>query len=226
MALTDLEQFAILYSLKVGFTSIVITLPFAVFVAALLVFSRWRGKIIVESVLMIPLVLPPVVTGYLILLLCGRGGIVGDVVSRWFGIEIAFAFPGSVLAASVVSFPLVLKPVIQAMESVDKELIASSRSLGAGPLKTFFKIILPLSRSGLLVGTILGFVRALGEFGATIMVTGNIPFKTTTIPLAIYGFFHQPHGDLSALRLVIIAILISLIALIAAQWYQFRGRSR
>lgn len=217
MGLTPLEQFAIGFSLRVSLWSVCIVVPLAVLTAHLFTRFDFRGKVLVETFFLFPLVLPPIVTGYLLLVATNRTSRVGALLHDLFGMEIAFAAPGAVLAAAVVSFPLVLRPVRVAMEAIDPRYIDVSRSLGVGRVRTFFRVVLPMSSPGILAGAVLGFARSLGEFGATIMLAGNIPFETTTIPLAIFSYFNRADGRDATVRLVVISVAICFVSLVASE---------
>ena len=181
-----------------------------------------RGKLILETVISLPLALPPVVTGYFLLILVGRESAIGQISQFLFGNDIVFTWVASAIAASVVSFPLMVLAIIVAMQGVDTTLERSARSLGAGPIRTFLQITLPLCYNGLVAGILLGFVRAIGEFGATIVVAGNIPGRTQTIPLAIYSKV-QLGKDSEAINLIIISTVLAIITLIIHHWLIVRG---
>lgn len=209
-------------SLRVGLVSVVASLPFAVGAAWLLARREFPGKALFDAVVHLPLVLPPVVVGYALLLLFGRNGPLGAILEP-FGIVFAFRWSGAALAAAVMGFPLVVRAIRLSMESIDPRLERAARTLGAGPWRTFFTITLPLAWSGLVTGSLLGFARALGEFGATITFVANIPGETRTLPLAIYGATQVPGGDAQALRLSILSVLLSLAALAISEWLVRRG---
>ena len=175
-----------------------------------------------EAILIFPLVLPPLVTGYILLFIFSQNSPLGNFLSH-FGISFTFNLPAAVLASCVVSFPLMLRPVRLAMASIDDGYLNISRSLGQNSFQTFCKVILPMSKSGIISGAVLCFARSIGEFGATIMLAGNIPYKTTTISMAIFSFFNSVDGEFACLRLVIISILISLVALLLSEYYQKKG---
>lgn len=217
--LTDLEIFAIGQSLLVATLSVVFVLPWAVLTAYSLTRFRFPGKAFIESILLFPLVMPPVVTGYLLLLLLKKESLLGGFLYSFFHIELAFTTAGAVIASSVIIFPLILRPIRVSMESVNPDLIKVSRGLGRGIIPTFFRIVLPLSYRGIIAGSVLGFARSLGEFGATIMVAGNIPFRTTTIPMAVYSFFNRVDGSGPLRRLVIISLIISFGALMISEYF-------
>jgi molybdate transport system permease protein len=225
MIFTELERFAILFSLKVALVSVLLAVPMALFLSYILINYRFRGKAVLENLFNLPLVLPPVVTGYLLLVLLNRNSLIGSLFETVFESDIAFAYPGAVIAATVVSFPLVLRPVKLAMQAVDQNYVLISRSLGVSKIRTFFKIVIPLSKSGIIAGAILGFARSIGEFGATIMLAGNIPFKTTTMPLAIFSSFNSAGGEPATIRLVIISIIISFIAMIISELFIRRNKN-
>jgi molybdate transport system permease protein len=214
---TDAEWQAITLSLRVALVSVVTSLPLGVFVAWLLARRSFPGKSLFEGVVHMPLVVPPVVVGYGLLLLFGRRGPAGAWLYDHFGITLIFTWKGAALAAAVMGFPLMVQAIRLSIEAVDRKLEAAARTLGAGPLGVFFTITVPLILPGILVGSVLAFARSLGEFGATIVFVGNIPGETRTIPIAIYTLTQQPDGDLPALRLSIIALILALAALIASE---------
>ena len=183
---------------------------------------QFPGKSILEVVIDLPLVLPPVVTGYLLLVSFSPNGPLGTFLSKWLGIEIAFNWLGAALASAVVSFPLMVRAIRLAFQGVDPRFEMAARSLGASRLGAFFTIAVPLARRGLIAGFMLAFARGLGEFGATIMVAGNIPFKTQTIPLAIYEAAHTPDRLAATWRLVGLSILLACTALAASEWLERR----
>jgi molybdate transport system permease protein len=205
-------------SLRVGFFCVLLSLPPGVLLGWLLARRQFRGKILLDGLCHLPLVLPPVVTGYLLLLLFGRRGIVGGFLERVLGIQVAFTWKGAVLASAVVGFPLMLRAVRLAIEGVDPRLEHVARTLGAGPLKAFCTVTLRLAFPGLLVGSLLMFARSLGEFGATIILASNIPGETRTIPLAIFTYLNQPGGEAATARLAAISIALSLVALVVSEW--------
>ncbi|MFL2759644.1 MAG: molybdate ABC transporter permease subunit [Dehalococcoidia bacterium] len=212
----------ILLSLKVAAVATLINIPIAVYIGWLIGRKNIRGKLILETVISLPLALPPVVTGYFLLILVGRESTLGQVSQFLFGTDIVFTWVASAIAASVVSFPLMVRAIIVAMQNVDTTLERSARSLGAGPIRTFLQITMPLCYNGLVAGILLGFVRAMGEFGATIVVAGNIPGRTQTIPLAIYSKV-QLGKDSEALNLIIVSTALAIITLIIHHWLIIRG---
>jgi len=210
LTLTDYQ--AIWLSAKVAVTATLLSLPFGYAVACLLVFARLRGKALLDGVVNLPLVLPPVVVGYLLLLLLGEHGWLGGVLKIW-GIRIIFTWKAAVLASMVVGFPLLVRSIRLGLEDIDEKLLQASRTLGARWYDTLFTIILPLSGRSILAGATLMFARSLGEFGATIVIAGNIPGVTQTIPLAIYDYTNTPGGDRMALALCLVSIVLSLTVL-------------
>jgi molybdate transport system permease protein len=217
------ELTAIALSLKVAGTATALSLPVAIFVAYAL--ARWRffGHAALNAVIHLPLVMPPVVTGFALLLLLGRRTPIGAFLADHFGIVFAFRWTGAALAAAVMSFPLMIRPIRLSFESIDERLGLASRSLGANPLWTFFLVTLPLAAPGVIVGAILGFAKALGEFGATITFVSNIPGETQTIPSAIYSLTQTPDGDRDALRLAAVSTAIAVSALIVSEILQKRA---
>ena len=213
------EEWGILtLSLRIGLLCVAISLPFGIALGWLLARHNFRGKILLDSVLHLPLVLPPVVTGYILLILFGRRGMLGEALNDWFGIQLAFTWKAAVLASAVVGFPLKLRSIRLAIENIDPRLERAARTLGANPLRVFGTVTLRLATPGILVGALLTFARSLGEFGATITFAANIADETRTLPLAIYTFLNQPNGEDPAMRLVIISALVSLGALVGSEW--------
>ncbi len=210
---SDLD--AILLSFKVACTATLLATPLGIGVAYLLVYSRIPGKSILEGIVNLPLVLPPVVIGYLLLVLFGRRGWIGAWLIR-FDIQIIFTLTGAIIASAVVGFPLLVRSIRLGMESVDTSSQKAARTLGAGAWDAFFTITLPLSGRAVLAGMTLMFARSLGEFGATIILAGNIPGVTQTIPLAIYEYTSSPGGDRMALSLCLVSILLSFAVLLAS----------
>jgi molybdate transport system permease protein len=219
------EAQVIALSLRVGVASVVASLPLAIATAWLLARREFPGKTLFDALAHLPLVVPPVVVGYALLLAFGRNGPLGQLLAP-LGITFAFRWTGAALAAAVMGFPLVVRAIRLSMEAIDPRLEAAGRTLGAGPWRVFFTVTLPLAWPGLLTGALLGFARALGEFGATITFVSNIPGETRTLPLAIYGATQVPSGDAEALRLSIISVAISLAALAASEWLVRRRRTR
>jgi molybdate transport system permease protein len=214
---TSNDYSAILLSLRVAVTATLISLPFGFATAYLMTFKRFRARIILDIIVNLPLTLPPVVIGYLLLILLGRQGPIGKLLFP-MGIQIIFTWKAAVIATAVVGFPLMVRSMRTGMETIDKTLIDASRTLGAGWFDTIITIIAPLSIRGIIAGSLLMFARGLGEFGATVIVAGNIPGVTQTIPLAIYEYTGSPGGDAMALALCIISIAISVGVLVFHEW--------
>ena len=211
------EVAAIRLSLRVALWAVAASLPAGIAVAVLLARGRFWGKTALEGLVYLPLVLPPVVTGYVLLLVFGRRGLLGAFLAETFGIVFAFRWTGAALASAVMGFPLLVRAVRLSVEAVDRKLEAAAGTLGAGPGWVFVTVTLPLMAPGILAGAVLAFARSLGEFGATITFVSNIPGETQTLPSAIYMFTQVPGGDAGALRLSLIAIAISMLALVAAE---------
>ena len=208
------ELAALKLSAKVASFATLICLPFAIFVAWVLARYEFKLKFFVEACLQLPMVLPPVVLGYLLLILFGNQGFIGQFLSQ-IGISLAFNWKGAVLASMVVAFPLMVQPIRLSFQMINQQLEQVASTLGASPDRVFFTISLPLVIPGILIGSILCFSRSLGEFGATITFVGNIPDETRTIPIAIYSLLQQPDGDVMAMRLVFLSLLLAFSALIA-----------
>lgn len=215
--LTDIEIEALLLSIRVSLWAVAISLPVGIFIAWLLARKNFPGKSILDGLVHLPLVIPPVVTGYLLLVLLGRNGAIGSILYEYLGLTLTFDWKGAVLAAAVMSFPLLVRAVRLSLENVDRGLESAARTLGAGPLRVFFTVTLPLTVPGIITGFILAFARSLGEFGATITFVSNIPGQTQTLPLALYTFTQVPDGEIGALRLCIISIIIAMAALICSE---------
>lgn len=213
-------------SLKVAFTGVVASLPVALALAYLLARVEFPGKILVDGIVHLPLVLPPVVIGYLLLVALGRNGLLGAWLAEHLGIVFAFRWTGAALAASVMGLPLAVRAMRQAIESVDRRLEAAASTLGAPPLAVFASVTLPLILPGVLNGMLLSFARSLGEFGATITFVSNIPGETQTLPLAIYSLTQVPGGDAQAMRLCLLSIVLSLSALVVSEIMLRRARRR
>jgi molybdate transport system permease protein len=215
--LTPAEWTAIGLSLKVGIVATLVALPFAVLVALLLARGRFPGRTALDALLHLPLVAPPVVTGYLLLLGFGLNGPIGAFLADRFGVVFAFRWTGAALAAGIMGFPLMVRAIRLSVEAIDRRLEAAALTLGAGRFRIFATITLPLMLPGVIAGAVLGFARALGEFGATITFVANIPGETQTIPTAIYTALQVPGGDGMALRLTFVSLLIAFAALIASE---------
>lgn len=216
------EWDAIQLSLKVALLCTILVLPIAVAIGWILARKRFWGKSVVEGFLHLPLVLPPVTVGYILLVILGRNGWIGQFFYEHWGIQIAFSFPAAVIAAIVVSFPLVTRSIRLSIELVDKNYEDAARTLGASNARVFFTVTLPLALPGVISGAILAFARSLGEFGATISFAGNIAGETQTLPLAIFSSMQVPGQEISTLRLVVVSIILSLLAMIGAEYLNRR----
>ena len=216
--LTPDEWRAVALSLRVSFWAMLLSLPLGVLVAYAL--ARWEfwGKQLLNGLVHLPLVLPPVVTGYLLLLTFGRKGAVGQVLDQWFGVVLAFRWTGAALAAAVMAFPLMVRAIRLAIEAVDPKLEQAAGTLGASKPWVFVTVTLPLILPGIIAGAVLAFAKAMGEFGATITFVSNIPGQTQTLPSAIYAFLQVPGGEAQAARLVWVAIIIAMAALLVSEW--------
>ena len=223
--LTPAEWTAILLSLRVAAVATVVATPFGIALAWLLARRDFWGKSLIDAMVHLPLVLPPVVTGYLLLLTFGRRGLVGAWLADTLGIVFAFRWTGAALACGVMSFPLLVRPMRLSIEAVDQRLEQAAETLGAAPWRIFLTVTLPLALPGVLAGMVLGFAKAIGEFGATITFVSNIPGETQTISSAIYSLIQTPDGDVAALRLVIISVAIAVAALIGAEWFARRAKN-
>ncbi|KQO09211.1 molybdate ABC transporter permease subunit [Sphingomonas sp. Leaf242] len=204
-------------SLKVGGVAMLVTLPVAFALAWLLARVRFPGKVIVDAAIHLPLVVPPVVTGWLLLLAFGPNGPIGAWLQDWFGITVLFRWTGAAIAAGVMALPLMVRAMRISIEAVDRRLENAARTLGAGPWRVFWTLTLPLSIPGVLAGAVLGFARSIGEFGATITFVSNVPGETQTLPLAIYSALQQPGANAMVWRLSCVSVGLSLVALIASE---------
>jgi molybdate transport system permease protein len=221
------EEFGIIaLSLKVAFWAVLLSLPVALAAAVLLARAEFPGKMLVDAAIHLPLVLPPVVIGFALLLLLGKNGPLGAILYQWLGITLAFKWTGAALAAAIMGFPLMVRAMRLSIEAIDRRLEGAARTLGASRVRVFLTITLPLALPGILTGALLSFARSLGEFGATITFVSNIPGETQTLPLAIYTFTQVPGGDAQALRLSLLAVVLSLFALAASEWLTRRARRR
>lgn len=224
--LSDPERVAVLLSLKIAFWATLLSLPVGLIVAYVLARLQFPGKMLLDGVCHLPLVLPPVVTGYVLLLLFGRNGPIGGFLAEHLGIVFSFHWTGAALACAVMGFPLMVRAIRLSMESLDRRLEAAAGSLGAPPMWSFLLVTLPLSLPGVMVGSILCFARALGEFGATITFVSNIPGQTQTISALIYTYTQVPGGDAAALRLTGVATVMALSAMVASELLQRRAQRR
>jgi len=220
------ELAAVRLSLKVATWATLASLPAGVLVALALARGRFVGKTLVDALVHLPLVMPPVVTGYLLLLAFGRRGPVGGWLEETFGLVFAFNWTGAALACAVMGFPLMVRAMRLSIEAIDVGLERAAATLGAGRLRVFWTITLPLALPGVIAGAVLCFAKALGEFGATITFVSNIPGVTQTLPSAIYTYTQVPGGDAPALRLTLVSIGISLVALVVSEWLARRVKSR
>jgi molybdate transport system permease protein len=211
------EWTAVRLSIKVSTWATVVSLPFGLFIAHLLARGRFPGKSVLNGIIHLPLILPPVVTGYLLLLSFGRRGPIGAFLDQYFGIVFSFRWTGAALACGIMGFPLLVRAIRLSIEAVDKRLEAAAGTLGANPAWVYATITLPLILPGIIAGMILSFAKAMGEFGATITFVSNIPGETQTLPSAIYTFTQVPGGDLGALRLTLVSIAIAMVALVASE---------
>lgn len=226
LGFSALELEALQISLKVSLWSVTWSFPFALGAAWLLARKDFRGKAIFNAIIHVPLVVPPVVIGYLLLVLLGRQGVVGGWLHNWFDIGLVFTWQGAAIAASVVAFPLFVRPIRQALEAVDPRLEEAAVTLGADRRQAFFAVTLPIVMPGIITGALLFFARALGEFGATITFAANIPGETQTLPLALYTATQTPGGDSIAMRLVLLSLLLAVAALVASEWLSRRSHFR
>jgi molybdate transport system permease protein len=224
-ALSDAEIEALLLSLRVSSVAVVVALPFALAAALLLARKNFPGKILVDAILHMPLVLPPVAMGYLLLVIFGTRGGVGGWLYETFGIRFMFSWTGAVLAAAILTFPFQMRAIRLSLESVDAGLSEAARTLGARRLDRFFNVTLPLALPGLVAGAITAFAASLGEFGAIITFVSNIPGQTRTLPLAIYTALQTPGGEAAAARLAALSILLALVFMTLAEFAQRRARS-
>ena len=220
------ETDAVWLSLRVAFWAMLGSLPVALATAMVLARTRFWGKSLLDGLVHLPLVMPPVVTGYLLLLLFGRHGPLGRFFAESLGLVFAFRWTGAALASAVMAFPLMVRAIRLSFEAVDRRLEAAAATLGAGPARAFLTVTLPLALPGIVAGAVLAFARALGEFGATITFVSNIPGETQTISAAIYTFLQVPGGDPAALRLAGVAVAISAVALALSEWLARRAAAR
>ncbi len=220
------EWRAVALSLKVAFWAVVISMPLGVLVAYLLARKSFWGKSLLNGLVHLPLVLPPVATGYILLSLFGRRGLVGEFLEETFGLVLAFRWTGAVLAGAIMAFPLMVRAIRLAIEAVDPKLEEAAGTLGANRVWVFLTITLPLILPGLIAGAVLAFAKAMGEFGATITFVSNIPGETQTLPSAIYAFLQVPGGEASALRLVGLSIAVAMAALIFSEYVSRRVADR
>jgi molybdate transport system permease protein len=226
MDLSAADITAIVLSLKVASTAVAVSLPFGVVVAWLLARKRFWGRTLLDGLVHLPLILPPVVTGYALLLTFGRRGLLGGLLDQWFGLVFSFRWTGAALAAAIMGFPLMVRSIRMAIEGVDTKLETAASTLGASSVMVFFTVTLPLILPGIAAGAVLAFAKAMGEFGATITFVSNIPGETQTLSAAIYTYTQVPGGDAAALRLTVVSVALSMAALIASEVLSRRLTSR
>ncbi|MBN2529565.1 MAG: molybdate ABC transporter permease subunit [Deltaproteobacteria bacterium] len=222
MSVAEIE--VIWLTLKTALVSTVLTIPIAVWLGWIMARKRLRFKAVLEALISLPMVVPPVVTGYLLLLTLGRNSAVGNTLYNMFGWQFTFNFAALVLASLVVSLPLAVRSIRSAFEMVNPAYENAAATLGAPPLATFFRISLPLALPGIISGVVLSFARSLGEFGATITLAGNIFGKTQTVALMIYSNMQVPGSEMQVMRLVIFSILLSVAAIAASEWFSKKNR--
>jgi len=220
------EFMALWLSFKVAVLAVAVGLPLAVLLAFILARREFRGKTVLDLIIHAPLILPPVVIGYLLLVTFAPNGALGGFIQDTLGLKIAFSWHGAALAALVMALPLMVRAVRLAFEAEDPKLVPAARTLGATPRRAFFAITLPLAAPGILTGALLGFARALGEFGATITFVSNIPGVTQTLPLALYSAIQQPGGETAALRLMMLSLVLAFAALGASEYLARRMKRR
>ncbi|EQB07015.1 hypothetical protein L288_10270 [Sphingobium quisquiliarum P25] len=225
MLLSDADWEIVRLSLKVSLAGVIVILPFAFMLAWLLARGRFPGKLLLDAAIHLPLVLPPVVIGWLLLLALGPAGPVGALLDRWFGVSVMFRWTGAAIAAAIMALPLMVRAMRLSIEAVDRRVEDAARTLGAGPGWCFLTILLPLSLPGIVTGFILGFARSIGEFGATITFVSNIPGETQTLSLAIYSALQVPGSDAAVWRLALVSVALSLGALVASEALSQRQRA-
>jgi molybdate transport system permease protein len=226
LGLSPSEWIAVELSLRIAIVATAVALPFGIAIGWVLARKEFWGKTLIDGVIYLPLVLPPVVTGYLLLISFGRRGPIGAFLADYFGIVFSFRWTGAALSCGVMGFPLMVRPIRLALEAIDRRLEDAGATLGASPALVFLTITFPLALPGIIAGAVLCFARSLGEFGATITFVSNIPGETQTISAAIYSLLQVPGGDVMAGRLVVVAIVISFAALLASEWFARRASMR
>ncbi len=222
--LSAAEWTIVALSLKIGAVAMAAVLPIAFALAWVLARGRFPGKLLLDAIVHLPLVVPPVVTGWVLLLAFAPAGPIGGVLERWFGISVLFRWTGATIAAGIMALPLMVRAMRLSIEAVDRRLESAARTLGAGPGRVFWTLTLPLSLPGVLAGAVLGFARSIGEFGATITFVSNVPGETQTLPLAIYSALQQPGAEATVWRLSAISVALSLVALVASELLTRRVR--
>ncbi len=223
---TPAELDAIALSLRVSVLAVLCALPFAIATAYVLARKQFPGKTFFDALVHLPLLMPPVLTGYALLVLLGRQGPIGAALDTWFGVTLAFRWTGAVVAAAIMAFPLFVRSVRLSMEAIPREVDEMAASLGARPWATFWQVLLPLSLPGIGAGAVLAFAKALGEFGATITFVSNIPGETQTIALAMQTLTQSPDGGPGIWRLALVSLALSVGALLASEWMVRRARYR
>lgn len=218
LLLSDFEVQALLLSLKVAGVAVLWLTPISIFLAWIFVKKEFYGKQILDSLIHLPMVLPPVVIGYLLLVTMGKQGVVGQWFFEYLGITFSFNWKGAALASAVVALPLMVRAIRLNLASVDDKLEHAAKTLGASPWRVFYTITLPLTLPGVITGAVLAFARSLGEFGATMSFVSNIPGQTQTLPLAMYSFIQTPGSEMAAARLCILSIMIALFSLLASEF--------
>jgi molybdate transport system permease protein len=224
--LSPAEWTAIALSLRIAIVATLCALPFGIAVAWLLARTKFWAKPLLDGIIYLPLVLPPVVTGYLLLIVFGRKGPVGAFLADHLGIVLSFRWTGAVLSCGIMGFPLMVRPIRLSLEAIDRRLEDAAGTLGASPLMVFLTVTLPLALPGVIAGAVMCFARALGEFGATITFVSNIPGETQTISAAIYTLLQIPGGETAVASLVAVAILLALGALVISEWFARRAGMR
>jgi molybdate transport system permease protein len=224
--LSPAEWTAVLLSLRIALVATAFALPFGIAIGWLLARKEFWGKTLLDGLVYLPLVLPPVVTGYLLLISFGKKGPIGAFLADHFGIVFSFRWTGAALSCGIMGFPLMVRPIRLALETIDRRLEEAAGTLGASRVLVFLTITLPLALPGIIAGAVLCFARALGEFGATITFVSNIPGETQTISAAIYTLMQIPGGDAAAGRLVLFAIILALAALVVSEWFARRAGMR
>ncbi|PMO64883.1 molybdate ABC transporter permease [Vibrio breoganii] len=226
MMLTELEITALALSLKVAFVASICILPIGISLAWLLAKKEFYGKSLLDGLIHLPLVLPPVVIGYVLLILFGKQGPLGKWLEQYLGLDFSFSWRGAALASAVVALPLMVRAIRLSILSVDSKLEDAAMTLGANPWRVFQRVTLPLIMPGVISGFLLAFARSLGEFGATITFVSNIPGETQTIPLAMFSFLETPGAEFEAMRLCILAIVIALVSLFISEWMSRRSQQK
>lgn len=217
---------AITLTLRIAVVATLVATPIGIGVAWILARKRFPGKMLLEAFVHLPLVLPPVVTGYLLLLSFGRRGPIGEFLADTFGIVLSFRWTGAALACGIMAFPLLVRPIRLSFETIDMRLEQAAKTLGASPLRAFVTITLPLALPGIIAGMVLCFAKAIGEFGATITFVSNIPGETQTIASAVYALIQTPSGDREAMQLIIVSIILAFGAMLVSEWFARRAVQR